>query len=86
MQQSIYADFAQKFAARAKKIIVGDPLDLQPQLAVRLDVRSRGLGDLHDLDVVGTDETSAEGEIDRLQPLRQRLRVVETIDADDEPP
>jgi len=27
VQQSIYADFAQKFAARAKKIAVGDPLD-----------------------------------------------------------
>lgn len=27
VQQSIYADFAQKFAARAKKIVVGDPLD-----------------------------------------------------------
>jgi 5-carboxymethyl-2-hydroxymuconic-semialdehyde dehydrogenase len=27
VQQSIYADFAQKFAERAKKIVVGDPLD-----------------------------------------------------------
>ena len=27
VQQSIYADFAQKFAARAKRIRVGDPLD-----------------------------------------------------------
>jgi 5-carboxymethyl-2-hydroxymuconic-semialdehyde dehydrogenase len=27
VQQSIYADFAQKFAARARKIVVGDPLD-----------------------------------------------------------
>jgi 5-carboxymethyl-2-hydroxymuconic-semialdehyde dehydrogenase len=27
VQQSIYADFAQKFAARAKRITVGDPLD-----------------------------------------------------------
>jgi 5-carboxymethyl-2-hydroxymuconic-semialdehyde dehydrogenase len=27
VQQSIYADFAQKFAARAKRIAVGDPLD-----------------------------------------------------------
>ncbi|MDQ6882471.1 MAG: 5-carboxymethyl-2-hydroxymuconate semialdehyde dehydrogenase, partial [Pseudomonadota bacterium] len=27
VQQSIYADFAQKFAARARRIIVGDPLD-----------------------------------------------------------
>src|SRR3954467_4919226 len=27
VQKSIYADFAQKFAARAKKIVVGDPLD-----------------------------------------------------------
>ncbi len=27
VQQSIYADFAAKFAARAKKIVVGDPLD-----------------------------------------------------------
>ncbi|HLZ99403.1 MAG TPA: 5-carboxymethyl-2-hydroxymuconate semialdehyde dehydrogenase [Steroidobacteraceae bacterium] len=27
VQQSIYADFAQKFAARAKRISVGDPLD-----------------------------------------------------------
>src|SRR3954468_6666614 len=27
VQKSIYADFAQKFAARAKKITVGDPLD-----------------------------------------------------------
>src|SRR3954464_5596668 len=27
VQRSIYADFAQKFAARAKKIVVGDPLD-----------------------------------------------------------
>jgi 5-carboxymethyl-2-hydroxymuconic-semialdehyde dehydrogenase len=27
VQQSIYADFAQKFAARAQKIVVGDPLD-----------------------------------------------------------
>ena len=27
VQKSIYADFAQKFAARAKKIAVGDPLD-----------------------------------------------------------
>src|SRR5437763_9789888 len=29
VQRSIYADFAQKFAARAKKIRVGDPLDEQ---------------------------------------------------------
>ncbi|WP_298930852.1 5-carboxymethyl-2-hydroxymuconate semialdehyde dehydrogenase [uncultured Ramlibacter sp.] len=27
VQQSIYADFAQKFAERAKRIVVGDPLD-----------------------------------------------------------
>ncbi|TWO70984.1 5-carboxymethyl-2-hydroxymuconate semialdehyde dehydrogenase [Caenimonas sedimenti] len=27
VQKSIYADFAQKFAARARKIVVGDPLD-----------------------------------------------------------
>ena len=27
VQQSIYADFAQRFAARAKKIVVGDPRD-----------------------------------------------------------
>jgi 5-carboxymethyl-2-hydroxymuconic-semialdehyde dehydrogenase len=27
VQQSIYADFTQKFAARAKRIVVGDPLD-----------------------------------------------------------
>ncbi|WP_048438038.1 5-carboxymethyl-2-hydroxymuconate semialdehyde dehydrogenase [Caenimonas sp. SL110] len=27
VQQSIYADFAQKFAARAKRLAVGDPLD-----------------------------------------------------------
>jgi 5-carboxymethyl-2-hydroxymuconic-semialdehyde dehydrogenase len=27
VQQSVYADFAAKFAARAKKIVVGDPLD-----------------------------------------------------------
>ena len=29
VQQSIYADFAQKFAERAKKIVVGDPQDEQ---------------------------------------------------------
>lgn len=29
VQKSIYADFAQKFAARARKIAVGDPLDEQ---------------------------------------------------------
>src|SRR3954467_4810780 len=27
VQRSIYADFAQKFVARAKKLVVGDPLD-----------------------------------------------------------
>ncbi|MES2632637.1 MAG: 5-carboxymethyl-2-hydroxymuconate semialdehyde dehydrogenase [Pseudomonadota bacterium] len=27
VQQSIYADFAQKFAARARRLVVGDPLD-----------------------------------------------------------
>ncbi|MBC7601676.1 MAG: 5-carboxymethyl-2-hydroxymuconate semialdehyde dehydrogenase [Ramlibacter sp.] len=27
VQQSIYADFAQKFAARARKLVIGDPLD-----------------------------------------------------------
>ena len=70
--------------AEAAVDVAGQPLELGADRVVGLDALARRRGDLQELDAAAIGRPAFEQRLDAADALRQALRVVEPVDADDE--